>query len=172
VVGRKVKAAAKRHTAPAFPAQEPLHWVIAHAPPAIAAIAVATFVIIAFDPRPPVEIESVKINPETVRAGENATAEIRVKVLRDCGGHLTRTLVSEAEGHPTQLYDVVKSTLPADHGKIQTIERPFHVPSGFSRGPAVFRSKIAFHCNPLNEWWPITITAPDARVVIEAASKK
>lgn len=149
-------------------ARSRLCWLATHIPPLVTSVCLALLVVFAFDRRAPVEVESVKFMPVHVQAGTDAEPVVVVKVNRECHGTLNRMLVSQTSGNPTQLYDPLPVVVPVDHGIAAQIMRPLHIPHGFSHGEAVFRSWIDFHCNPINEWWPITVRAPDAQVVIDA----
>ncbi len=141
-----------------------------HLAPCIVATSIATLLFMALDRRPPVRITRIGIVPPSVMAGADASTEIDVVVERECRGTLYRTLVSGALGHPTQLYDTVPIVIPMDHKEPHRIYRGFHVPHGFSAGPATFRSWLAFSCNPLQDNWPILVVAPDAPVTIELSA--
>jgi hypothetical protein len=147
-------------------------WMLWHVPQIIGATAVCALLIFVFDPRPPVEIDKVEIDPQRVEAGSDINIMVTMRVRRQCDGHLVRQLVSDEPGHPTQVYDTVPAVIPTVNGETQTLDRAVHIPHGFSRGSATYRARFIFHCNPINEWWPIVVPIPDAKVVVEGAADK
>lgn len=133
------------------------------------ALAAATLLILLVDRREPVVIDSISVVPEKVVAGEDAQIVIKMDVKRGCWGEITRTLVSERPGSPVQVYD--RAALTFQSGKSE-VTRTLHVPTGFSHGPAIYRSEVDFVCNPLQNIWPIKVQAPDAPMMIEASGSK
>jgi hypothetical protein len=120
------------------------------------------------DRREPVAIESIRLAPESVAAGQDLQVHTTMKVSRQCPGTLTRTLISTGEGTPVQVTDQVPLTL-ADSELSSTI-RTIHVPPGFPEGPAVYRSEASFACNAVQGYWPIRIKGPEATLAVEAAA--
>ncbi len=123
----------------------------------------------ATDRREPFTIESIRLVPETVTAGQDVQVHISTKVARQCPGTLTRTLVSTGEGTPVQVTDQVPIML-TDHEQTATTIRTLHVPPGFPEGAATYKSEASFACNAVQGWWPIRVKGPEATLTVEAVA--
>jgi hypothetical protein len=55
---------------------------------------------------------------------------------------------------------------PPETTGARAVERPLSVPSWLPPGQAIYQSTIEFRCNPLQDWWPITVTPPPVRLVV------
>jgi hypothetical protein len=106
--------------------------------------------------------------PEPVKVGGELTIDISIVVLREgCSGVFQREIV-DATGHiwiyaerPGQF---TRMNL-GEHKDVSTAF-PYILPTGIAVGPAVTYTRFIFHCNPLEDLFPIYYRSPDVKFTV------
>lgn len=111
---------------------------------------------------PPTDTISVRIEPQTIMAGEAGEVRYVYQRFRACDRRSTSSVV-DATGRAfvfaTQTSPPITGRVP---GKSDTFVRPFRVSIAAKPGPAFYHVELEDMCNPLQWLWPVrrTIEVP------------
>lgn len=108
--------------------------------------------------------------PSGIVPGSCVGIKWTIRVIKNCPPSSARSIsrsITDSEGVRWPLVAVPGhfGTTPAP---LPGITRYFRIPSGASRGPAVYQGIAAFACNPLQHYlWPIIVDKPDVPFTIQ-----
>lgn len=136
----------------------------------IAVISVACFAPIwmLLDRTPPYTGHQGEVVPAEPRAGEWMTVAWTVKVNRVCPGTIQREVVDAKR--VVWNYDVQPAIRREQLTDENRLHRSFILPTGASPGPARYRARTCYRCNPLQAWWPICSWTPEIPFTIRPAA--
>ncbi len=116
------------------------------------------------DRTPPVERIRGTIVPENPTPGSNITIKRVLKVTRHCkaGKNNLLTEIISATGEIT----LFEATYGADYTEAVgegVFSRTMRLPLSIDPGPATYRSRACFACNPIQAIWPVCVSGGDIR---------
>ena len=105
------------------------------------------------------------LSQQTVRPGASITVDWTQNWSRLCPGTVNRQLTTE---HGEIKTFKAFAIYPPDKLGVISRESRVYVPHTTPAGTATLQSTISFHCNFLQEIWPIVVKAPP--IIIQVAS--
>jgi len=119
-----------------------------------------------FDREPPYDRIVGSISPENPEPGSAIETSWRIRTNRTCEPAKDRNVTRQIIDSHNVVYTF--DEVPSVYGRNVTaqdspssIVRVFALPMNIAPGPARYRSRACFACNPLQHLWPICIDRPD-----------
>lgn len=104
----------------------------------------------------PTVIVSATAEPDVVRAGEDLQIRYLIDRRESCPSTLERMVVDSAKVR-FLLDDIDYKAAPGPLGRDEVVIRVPVSPTA-APGPAVYRAIVAYYCNPVHHFWPVTGT--------------
>lgn len=130
----------------------------------------------ALDRDPPYVRLSGEIVPANPAPGDFISVEWNIKVNKVCRPNVPRNITRQiitTTGHIID-YEPIEGVFGSDIDSTTNIPRrelvrTFQLPPAITSGPAIYRSRACFACNPLQTFWPVCIDTPDLQFEIKDA---
>jgi len=105
------------------------------------------------DREPPVVITKTEVLTPSVNPGGQLRVRYHLRRFRECGSETTRLIRDASETH----FGLDPSSTPYSQGVVgeEAYNLPLLIPRSAAQGPAEYRVRTIWICNPLHHIWPI-----------------
>lgn len=131
-------------------------WICHLAAAVFSLVVVVPLVMVFGDRTLPFDIGHVFFTPTVARPGDTLTLNYTLtRVAKDCDGEVHQ-LMFDGSGHVWDL-GVTRALYSerTDREQIRTFHRDKKVPMGFAPGPALYKARVFYWCNPLQRFYPL-----------------
>lgn len=125
------------------------------APVVIGMIAVLFYMAIDRDP-PYVYLEG-EVLPQEAEPGSQIAIHWHIKANRFCPGWVERFIVDQRGYVWRNVGSPVRSNTQRDSHIVNTVE----LPRTLGAGPAMYRARVCYECNPTHSIWPLCVDPPE-----------
>lgn len=142
-------------------------WIASHwLPITLGVLVFSVIAVVRYDRRPPMILTSPVVTGDPIAPGHSVSVGWTQDWRRGCAATVSRVIEGgRGELAAIRSFDI---TPPGVMG-IRNQEARVYVPKGIGSGIATLKSTIRFHCNWIQELWPITVYAPPVEIrVVEA----